>query len=57
MDLREMGWTGFDWLRIGPGGELLCVRWWTFGFRKENRILFDNEWQSVFQRISCTVEL
>jgi hypothetical protein len=26
MDLRENGlgiWTGFDWLRIGAGGELL----------------------------------
>jgi hypothetical protein len=29
MDLREIGlgvWIGFDWLRIGTGGELLCVR-------------------------------
>jgi hypothetical protein len=24
MDLSEIGWgTGFDWLRIGTGGELL----------------------------------
>jgi hypothetical protein len=23
---------GFDWLRIGTGGGLLWVRWWTFGF-------------------------
>jgi hypothetical protein len=35
MDLRETGlgvWIGFDWLRIGNGGELLWVWWWTFGF-------------------------
>jgi hypothetical protein len=34
MDLREIGlggWIGFDWLRIGTGGSLLWVRWWTFG--------------------------
>jgi hypothetical protein len=23
MDLREIGWTGFMWLRIGTGGVLL----------------------------------
>jgi hypothetical protein len=35
MDLRETDWrvcVGFDWLRIGSGGGLLWVRWWTFGF-------------------------
>jgi hypothetical protein len=21
-----------DWLKIGTGGELFCMRWWTFGF-------------------------
>jgi hypothetical protein len=29
LDVRETGWgvwNGFDWLRIGTGGELLCVR-------------------------------
>jgi hypothetical protein len=26
------GWSGFTWLRIGTGGGLLWVRWWTFGF-------------------------
>jgi hypothetical protein len=28
MDLREVGWgaqTGLIWLRIGTGGELLCL--------------------------------
>jgi hypothetical protein len=25
-------WIGFDWLRLGTGGWLLWVRWWTFGF-------------------------
>jgi hypothetical protein len=35
MDLREIGWgrvwSGFSWLRIGTGGGLLWMRWWTFG--------------------------
>jgi hypothetical protein len=29
MDLREVGWgaqTGLNWLRIGTGGGLLCIR-------------------------------
>jgi hypothetical protein len=38
MDIREVGWggaqTGLIWLRIGTGGGLLCIRWWTFGFHK-----------------------
>jgi hypothetical protein len=25
-------WIGFDWLRIGNGGEILWERRWTFGF-------------------------
>jgi hypothetical protein len=35
MDLREVGWeawTGSIWPRIGPGGGLLSMRWWTFRF-------------------------
>jgi hypothetical protein len=34
MDLREIGWgvwSGFTWLRVGTGGGLLWMRWWTFG--------------------------
>jgi hypothetical protein len=34
MDIREIGWgvwSGFNWLRIGIGGGLLWMRWWTFG--------------------------
>jgi hypothetical protein len=27
-------WTGFVWLRIGTGGELLWTRKLTFGFHK-----------------------
>jgi hypothetical protein len=37
MDLAEVGWgdvTGLVWLRIGTGGELLWIRYWTFGFHK-----------------------
>jgi hypothetical protein len=35
MDLERWDvvmWTGLVWLRIGTGGELLCIRYWTFGF-------------------------
>jgi hypothetical protein len=34
MDFREVVWgveTGSIWLRIGTGGGLLWIRWWTFG--------------------------
>jgi hypothetical protein len=41
LDLREIGRTGFSWLRIESNGGLLWTWWWTFGFRKESRILFD----------------
>jgi hypothetical protein len=27
-------WTGLVWLRIGTGGELWWIRYWTFGFHK-----------------------
>jgi hypothetical protein len=27
-------WTGLVWLRIGTCGELLWIRYWTFGFRE-----------------------
>jgi hypothetical protein len=33
MDLKKITWglfSGFTWLRIGTGGGLLWVRWWTF---------------------------
>jgi hypothetical protein len=59
LDLREVGIdgrTGFGWLRIGPSGELLWTRWWTFGFHKESRIFWQAEWLSSFQIISCTIE-
>jgi hypothetical protein len=26
------GWSGLNWLRIGAGGRLLWMRWWTFQF-------------------------
>jgi hypothetical protein len=35
VDLGQIGWamwSGFAWLRIGTGDELLWMRWWTFGF-------------------------
>jgi hypothetical protein len=40
MDLQEVGcwdvgvWTGLSWLRIGTGGRLLWMQWWTVGFHK-----------------------
>jgi hypothetical protein len=27
-------WTGLVWLRIGTGGELLWIQYWTFEFHK-----------------------
>jgi hypothetical protein len=27
-------WSGLVWLRIGTGGELLWIRYWTFGFHE-----------------------
>jgi hypothetical protein len=27
-------WTGLVWLRIGTGGELLWIRYWTFWFHE-----------------------
>jgi hypothetical protein len=50
MGLREIGWgvwIGFDWLRIGTGGELLWMRWWTFGFLR-HRISYLELWYSKF---------
>jgi hypothetical protein len=37
-----MGRTGFSWLRIDSKGRLLWAPWWTFGFHRESRLLFDN---------------
>ena len=31
-------WSALIWLRIRRGGGLLCMRWWTFGFRKMREI-------------------
>jgi hypothetical protein len=36
-----MGRTGFSWLRVWSSGGLLWAWYWTFGFHKENRLLFD----------------
>jgi hypothetical protein len=30
----EVMWTGLIWLRIRTGGELLWIRYWTFGFHE-----------------------
>jgi hypothetical protein len=37
MDVGEVGWGDEDWIglaQIGTGGELLWIRYWTFGFHK-----------------------
>jgi hypothetical protein len=34
IDLREIGWDGMIWLRIGTSGGLLWTRQWTFEFHK-----------------------
>jgi hypothetical protein len=37
-------WIGFNWLRIGTGGELLWMQWWTFRFLRHrvNRSVIHN---------------
>jgi hypothetical protein len=58
------GWIGFSWLRMGTGGGLLWVRWWTLGFLchgvslhlKENNILLhykDQLINSVYENNHC----
>jgi hypothetical protein len=34
VDVLEVGWGYVVWLRIGTGGELLCIRYRTFGVHK-----------------------
>lgn len=37
-ELREMGWIGFMWIRIGTGDGLLWTWQWTFLFHERRRI-------------------
>jgi hypothetical protein len=37
MDIGEVGWGDVDWIglaKVWTGGELLWIRYWTFGFQK-----------------------
>jgi hypothetical protein len=55
MDLGKMGWDCVDWirlvwLRIGTSGDILWMRWWTFGLYK----MLGNYWvatQPVASRV------
>jgi hypothetical protein len=59
MDLWEGGgaWTGSIWLRIGTGGGLLCIRWWTFRFHKMRGISWVAEDILASQEGLCSMEL
>jgi hypothetical protein len=51
MDLGSWGngwrvWSGFNWLRIGTGGGLLWLRWWTFGFWR-HEIRYVHCWDQI----------
>jgi hypothetical protein len=48
--------TGLIWLRIGTGGRLLCIRWWTFGFHKMREISWVAEDQITCYEGSCCME-
>jgi hypothetical protein len=65
MDLRVVGWgawTGSIWLRIGTGGGLLWIRWWTFGFHKvwgiswlAENLLASQEWLCFLELVTYLV--
>jgi hypothetical protein len=44
-------------LRIGTGGRLLWMRWWTFGFRKMRGVSWLGEELLAYQEGLCYVEL
>ena len=50
-------WTVSVWLRIGTGGGLLSIRWWTFGFHKKKRISWVAEELLASQKGVCSMEL
>jgi hypothetical protein len=44
MDLREIGIDGANWVRLAQDRvqwRVLWALWWTFGFHKESRLLFE----------------
>jgi hypothetical protein len=44
------GWIGFDWIGIGTDGELLRIRWWTFGFLRHGvSLLFIQQVSGLFR--------
>jgi hypothetical protein len=45
------------WLRIGTGGRLLWVRWWTFGFHKMRGISWLADDLLASQEGLCSMEL
>jgi hypothetical protein len=50
-------WTGFIWLRIGSGGEVLWMRCWNLGFHKMRRISRLAEKLIASQEGLCPIEL
>jgi hypothetical protein len=42
------GWIGSDWPRIGAGGELLWMQWWTFRFLP-HRVSYESDITNFFK--------
>jgi hypothetical protein len=55
----DVDWTGLVWLRIGTGGELLWIRYWTFGFHEMlgNYRVASGVVLSSIQLVSCPLPL
>jgi hypothetical protein len=60
MHLRKVwwggAWTGSIWLRIGTGGGLLWIQWWTFGLHKMRGISWVAEGVLASQEGLCSME-
>jgi hypothetical protein len=50
-------WTGSNLLRVGTGGGILRMRWWTFGFHEVRGISWVAEDLLASQEGLCSVEL
>jgi hypothetical protein len=60
MDFLEVGWgawTALIWHKIGTGGGLLWIRWWTFCFHNMRGIFWIAQDVSVSQEGLCSMEL
>jgi hypothetical protein len=61
VDLREFVWGSLSrssWLRIGTGGGLLWILWWTFGFwRHEVSYLVYSDGVQLYNRVFAVMSI